>query len=612
MAENATILRQVNKEVEDFRSKLIQIIPGLYFNQRDTLYKVLFYYNSKFSTGDVDDDGDKKYFFNINKSPCFVYTKSIDFDTKNIKLLTADGGDSLKTWFMERDLKYWMKDKQFGKVLNRLFKELPIFGSVVIKIVKGEPFFVDLRNFIVEQSADSLDVSNFIIEIHNQTVPEFRKIAKQMKWSKEDVDKVIEEFHQMKDTSHIRLYERYGEVAEQAADGTMSYPYKRVFIADVGIDQYDQHGNLLIRHSGVELSSEDWEGHPYWEFHADKMPGRWLGTGVVEQLFEPQVRQNEIVNLQSKTSYWAALRLFWSQDTNLAGNLMAEHKNGDVLTGDSPVVQIDMSDRNLAFFNEETQKWMGNRDELSFDYSIMRGQGVSGGRSATTSAMAAQMAGAYFDLIKENIALDIKEMIYTVIIPQFEKDSTPEHTLRLVGQDLDMYIQMVRNDLVTKEVIRLAISGKHFPTSHDAEVIGVAVEQSIKQGKEKMLTIPKGYYANLKYDVDIDITGESVDVKERSAAKFAILQAITADPTMTTDPVKRKVLYGIAEDAGINPNDFFGIDAKPTLNPMNPDAGVPGGQIPQAPQALAGGRAGGGVSKPVFGAAIPGKATKTL
>src|SRR3990167_11309902 len=206
------ISKQITQEINNFQTKQIQIVPNFYFNQYETIHKIIFYHNSKYVSGDIDDEGDRKYFYNINRNPCKVFSKAIDFDTKNIRLLTTEGGDSLKTWFMERDLKYWMRDKQFGKILNRIFMELPIYGSVVLKIVDGKPEFVDLRNFIVEQSAENLCCTSHIIEIHNYTISEFRTAAKQMKWDKGDVKKVIDDFQKMKNTSHIRLYERYGEV----------------------------------------------------------------------------------------------------------------------------------------------------------------------------------------------------------------------------------------------------------------------------------------------------------------------------------------------------------------------------------------------------------------
>jgi hypothetical protein len=209
--ESVPLIKTINYEVESFKSKQVQIVPGLSFNQWETLQRIFFYYNSKFTNAGgtmdpIDDEGDRMYFYNIVKNPCKVFSKAIDFDTKNIRLLTTGGGDPIKTWFMERDLKFWMRDKQFGKTLNRIFKELPIYGSVVLKIVDGYPYFVDLRNFVVEQSVDTLDDMNYITEIHNLTIPQFRKIGKQMKWG-DKVEKTLEEFRKMKDVSHIKLYE---------------------------------------------------------------------------------------------------------------------------------------------------------------------------------------------------------------------------------------------------------------------------------------------------------------------------------------------------------------------------------------------------------------------
>jgi len=554
---NESLLRKINQEIEDFKNKAIQRVPGLTFNQYDTIKKIYFYYNSKFQSGEVDEDGDRKYFLNINKNPCKVFSKAIDFDTKNIRLLTAGGGEPLKTWFMERDLKYWMRDKQFGKILNRIFKELPIFGSVVIKIINGTPYFVDLRNFVIEQSADTLEDSNYLTEVHNFTPAQFRTSAKKMKWDKELVDKTITLFYEMKGTSHIRVYERYGDVEEND-----KHTYKRVFIADVGVDEFDYYGNITVAHTGVELSSEEWDGNPYWEFHADKLSGRWLGVGVVEDLFEPQIKQNETVNLESKSAHFNALRVFQTRDPAFNRNLKGDVKSGEVLNVDSEVTEVVIQDRNGAFFNEQHRKWMANRDELTFSYDAVQGERSPAGTPLGSTQISVTQTLSYFEGIQENVAMDIKEMLYEVILPQFEKENTQEHVLRIVGRDLDQYIGMVKNELVLKEVVRLATTSKKFPTNADKDAIGIAIEETIKQGKEKLLTIPKSFYEGIKYDIDIDITGESIDTRVRYATKFALLQAITADPTMTTDPMKRKFLFSMAEDGGLNPNDLFDSESK--------------------------------------------------
>jgi len=206
---------------------------------------------------------------------------------------------------------------------------------------------------------------------------------------------------------------------------------------------------------------------------------------------------------------------------------------------------------------------------------------------------------SYFEQIQENVAMAIKEMLYDVIIPQFEKENNIEHTLRLVGKDLDKFIEMVKNRMVMEEIIRLVTSGKPFPTNDEKDVMEIAIGESIKQEKEKLIKIPKGFYKNVKYDVDIDITGESIDTRVRQATIFAVLQAITADPTATQDPIKKRILYLTLENGGVNPNEIFDVEKK-TIDGMVP------GLSPISKGS------GGGVSAAALGQAVPGSAPATV
>jgi hypothetical protein len=589
------LLKLINEEKDSFETKDIQLVPGLLFNQKQTIEQIYFYYNSKFQSGEIDEDGDKKYFYNIVKNPCKIFSKAIDFDTKNIRLLTSGGGNPLKTWFMERDLKYWMEKQQFGKVLNRIFWELPIFGSVVLKIINGKPYFVDLRNFIVEQSADCLDDANYIIEKHPYTVMGFRKAAKDMGWDKSVVDETIKQFRQTPGSKHIMVYERYGEVADK--DG--NWTYRRVYIADVGVDETDEQTGRIVSIRGVELSSVEVDSHPYWEFHLEKIPGRWLGVGVVETLFEPQIHENERENLQSKSAYWRAIVLFKSQDTGIAGkNLLTENKNGDVLdTSSGDINQLNVQEQNLPYFNDSHNRWMKNRDELTFSYDVVQGERLPAGTPLGSAQIAISQTLSYFETIQETIAMDVKEMIYEVILPQFEKDSSQEHTLRLVGKDLDAYTEMIKDELTQEEIVKAWI--KKPITVEEAKVIGIAVENGIKKNGELLKDLPKNFYKGLKYDIMIDITGESVDTRVRNATKFAILQAIQADPMMLQDPTKKKILFSIAEDGGINLNDFIMQETKTPEEQMTELQGQKMG--------------GGGISAPKMTAgAMPGTSQTTI
>jgi hypothetical protein len=586
-----TLLDLITQEKKDFEHQIVQVVEGFDFNQKSTLERIYRYYNSKFEGGEVDTEGNKKYFFNIVRNPCKVTTKAIDFDTKDIRILTAAGSDPLKTWYFERDLRFWMKDQDFGKVLNRIFTELPILGSVVLKIIDGVPHFVDLRNFIVEQSADTLGKAEYIIEKHLFTPMEFRKVGTKMGW--ENIDKAIEEWRRM-DEPYLTVYERYGEVKDEEDNFT----YRRFFVADVGTEDVDRFGKVTP-YQGIELASEEVTKHPYHEFHLEKIPGRWLGVGIIETLFDAQVRMNELANQLSKGTYWAAAHIFQSADESVNRNLKHDVKDGEIITADSEITQVNMGNRNLDFFNQESMRWMKNIDDLTFRYEVIRGERLPAGTPLGAARIAAFMNGAYFDHIRETIALDMKKLIYDVIIPRFQRENTREHTLRLVGVDLDKIRELLIGEKAYNDLFRFIEKKRQLPSNRFLDGLKSIVGEKIGQKKEILLKIPKDFYKNLKYKIDIVITGEQKDTAVMAQTYFAALQAITADPTLLTDPSKKKFFYKWLEQGGISPID------------LEPEQPLP--SVEQLVQQLPVKGAGGGVSRPAApaqsGTPVPGERT---
>jgi hypothetical protein len=561
-----TLLKEINQEKSDFENKEITIVDGYTFNQKLTIERIYRLFNSKYQDSDVDADGDKKYFYNVVRNPCKVTTKMIDFDTKDIKILTAAGGNSLTTWFYEKDLKQWMKEQDFGKVLNRIFEELPIFGSVVIKVINGVPHFVDLRNFIVsEPSADTLDKANSIIERHLYTPYELKKVGRKMGWNESKINEAIELHRGMK-KPYIAVYERYGEVGEWK-EGKEYFVYKRIFVADVGQDETDQRGGILY-HSGIVFGETEINKHPYYEFHINKMSGRWLGVGIVESLFDIQVRQNEIANLSAKGSYWNALRIFQTRGT-FGGQTIREFSNGHVIDGlDAEILPVNMQDPNLAFFAQETQKWNSIRDENTLSYDVVQGERLPAGTPLGSAQIAASMAQSYFDQIRENIALDVKKFLYEIVLPYFEKTNTAEHTVRLVGNDLDKIRNIVINQKANLALFDFIGKNNKIPGNKEFEMIKAGIGEKEKQDKERIINIPKEFYRDVKYKIDIVITGESKDTRTMTQVFFAALQAITADPTILQDPMKKKIFMKALENSGVNPEDIIPDEPMPTMNDM--------------------------------------------
>lgn len=557
----------IEQELKEFKEP-ITILDGWEYSQKDTVEQDICYYNSKYVEGDIDSDGLKLYFYNISRAACGTTTKAIDIDTKDFRLSNAPGGNALKTWFYERDLKYWLKSQQFGKVLNRIARELPQFGSVVLKYNNGDVHFVDLRNFICEQNADSLDLSNYIIEQHYYTPTEFKRVGKKKGW--ENVDKVIDLYRGSKE-QYIRVFERYGEVEDNGF-----YDYKMVLVADIPTDikksdlaRFEINDNIILGEKLVDR-------HPYKEIHINKIPGRWLGMGIPEILSENQIRINEIFNQQVKSSYWNSLRLWQTRDPGAGRNLLTDSQNGDILVIEDPLQPVDMQDRNLSHFVKEVEMWESNARSQTFSTDIMRGERTPAGTPLGAAQLSTAQAMSFFDQMREDYVLEIKDLFWRFVIPGFRKTSNKEHIVKIVGEDVQYINELIKQtnvDLRVKEYIRT--TGK-VPTTKEIEMFKKLEDVRNENVKERDWKIPEGWYKDIMFDFDIIITDESQSAAVLAQALIQAFQMIQADPTTLTDPVKKGLFSQYLEKIGIN---LYDIESKiikndePVMQPTGPAGG---------------------------------------
>ena len=550
------IFNRVKKEVDDFRNKPIRITPKYEFNQKDTIEEIVRLFNSKFEQGEYDNQGFKKYFFNIVRNPCYTSAKAIEFDTKHIEVLPTQGQNPEYAWLMDRDLKQWMKEHSFGKLLNDIFYNLPIYGSVVLKKAKDKLHLVDLRNLIVEQQADSLDKASYVIEQHIYTPYELR----QQPWDKDKIEEAIKAWRGTK-SPYIRVIERYGELTEnEMKDGgdQNKHQYTRTIAfmpeGDVSQQELDK---WHISSGGVVIEQEEIEPEeiPYSEIHWEKIPGRWLGVGRVELLSDPQMRTNELVNLRVKSSYFSTLNLFYSRDDNVKKNLLKSFANGDVITAMDRIERIPTEDRALGSVDLEERKWSGIRDEITLTHDTIRGERPPSGTPLGSAQMAQQMIMSYFQGIQKNIASTLKQIIYDDIIPLFKKQ--PEHYVKLVGDDFDKWQRMRTIQKYNKEILEFFINKKRLPTGTQADIMKANISEKVKKDKRDKF-IPEDFYKDIKYKVDITITGEQRDIQVEMANNAMILQMIQQDPEVLRDPAKRKVFSMVLESMGKSIEDLDG------------------------------------------------------
>lgn len=585
------IIGKIVEEIDDFKNNKVKVADGYEFNQLSQVHENIRYYNSVFKGGITDSEGFRKYFFNIVKNPCNSASKAIAFRPKDIMIIAAPGHPSTKAWLANLDFRHWVKESGFSETLSQIFYALPKEGSCVLKVIGNIPYNVDLRNLVNEQSADTLAEASYVIEQRYYGVDEFRKLPF------DNVDEALGIHRKTKD-KYLRVFERYGEVPENyiREDGD---PEKYVYSRSIVYMPESSHhegknpiGEDSIYGKGVVLDIDEFdrEDFPYREFHFEKIPGRWLGVSRIEVLKDPQVRTNEITNLRVKSSYFSSLNLWQSRDDNFKKNLIKEVANGDVITAMDEIRRIPTEDRDLTGVDMEERKWQANRDENTFTYDVVRGERLPAGTPLGSAQLASQMVESYFLQIRERVARQVKELLMNDIFPRFK--NTPEHYIKLTGEDFDIFKKMMVKHRALKEIFRQLVKTRTVPTSEQYSLIKKVQESKIKSGD---IRIPENYWEDLRYEIDIEITGEERDMRMQSANMGMIMQMIQQDPQILDDPRKRKIMGKLLEAVGISIEELdVGMDAGAEMEH----------QVQQQGQMR-----GGGVSAPAIPTGAAGAAT---
>ena len=514
----------IQKKISEYEDITMNFTPSYATTQRDIIDLIDHYWVSRYRDSDKDSLGFLKPFYNIVINPTEVASKMIDIDTKDIKVIAEDGASYYPVWFFTKELRDWMKEKNFGKLLNEIVYQLPKYGTVVLKKSGDDINIVPLQNLINNPIVRQLD-DDVIIEKHVETRQQFRK----RKWDKGAIQEAIDDLD--KNDKDITYYEAYGDFDED--------------------DNY-----FIFSETGVKLFSAKLDDCPYREVHWDKLEGRWLGRGQVEKLFEAQIHLNKIAQYKAQSLHWTSKRIFQTRDDTVEKNLMVDIQNGDIMRINSEITPIANEERNLHAYREEEESWGALIDKLGFSYDIIRGQRPPAGTPLGTAQIQTVMASGFFDLKQEDVGLFLRDLILDWLIPMFEKDKRGKHQVMISNfseEELTHLKELIIEEKTNKAILEYITKSKRIPTQGEVDAIKVVISEKLK--KEKAIEIPEGFYSNLKYKIDVVITGEQIDLAAKMSGAQVALQILGSNPTILQDPKTKKYFMQLLEAIGLSPID---------------------------------------------------------
>lgn len=539
----------------------VEMPGGWFFNQPEELKLIDLYYNSRYKTGQYDPQGFRKFFYNIVVPVCDIATKFIDLDTRDIILNPEHPNDDLRVFLMQRRLKQWLKDSDFGVLLNDITHTWPIYGHVVIKKSRDGWVNVPLQNLRHSPSAKGM-VTDTFAEIYTLSLSEMESLG----WN-------VSELEKMEELGEYFVYDFYEKNGKK---------WNRCVKAELWSHKKGDGVQRAVE-SEINYQSEEWTGsvtlfeetldqHPYRELKWKNIPGRALGLGFVEYLKDNQIARNETENLERKAHAINSLVLFQTRDEEVAGkNVLVNARNGDIMRLSSEITPIATEARNLPQYQGTRQNWDSNTERKTFSSNITTGADLPSRTPLGVANQQAAMAASFYERKREELGLFIKRLLYSDIIPNFAKDTQKEHTMvfSCADEESNYLDDAITEALVGDEIIKYTNKTGFHPSKEQKELLRMQVKDKLKGKKNRYLKIPDGFWKNAKYTVDINITGESSDVSVKSQLIQMVLQIAGTNPMALQDKNSRSLIFKLLGLGGISPVEL-GLAYESPDQPMVP------------------------------------------
>lgn len=599
IASTLKIIGEANEIISNYNNQSLEIMNGLTFSQSATIRMIEFYSRSKYLFGNLDELGLEKPFQNILNGICDVENAAVDIDTKDITITADRPQDYDKSFLMTQEIYEWMKESNFGKILNELRDTRTRYGGVIAKkCIYEEDGKKELRietpqwkNLVTDQ----VDIeSGAIIEKHYMSpaelakksdvwdnIKEAMKLATKTRTDRNNVNK-------QGSVKKVPIFEVRGEFPvayfKQANgeqfddDDNYKFSYQYYVIAGQG-----DMGQIL-------LYKEDNTERVYKYLPRKAKPGRALGVGVVEEGEQAQIWTNDIVQKQHRALEYSSKVIGQSASKKLKGrNLLVEATNGLILEHepDKPITTVPLiPSGGMQQFDLLLGQWYSQLEKVTSAYAAQRGETPPSGTPFRLQAQVLQQSSSVFDDLKEEFGIFVSEIFYDWILPFQAKKLNTAHILahEFSADELKGLDKAYSLHAANKTVIDSILSGK-LVSAEDYDQLQQGAMDLIQQTKShRFLDIPKDYYKDLEPKLTITTTGEQRNKAATLESLTNVMLLVAKNPSILQDPVLSQVFSRIIElsGSGISPMSLAAGIQEQAKQIQAQNAGQPN-QAPQQP-----------------------------
>lgn len=543
----------ISQEISSYSSSFT-IKGGKQFNHHETVNRVDSYMNDQYVDSVEDDD---RIFWNLSNHRIIHFAKNIDLDTKNF-VPTAEGETNFfQAWIARIKLLKWMAETLFAVLLNDLAESTAAYGSTLWKEVETDEGVklqeCELKNLFFDPLCKIIqDVP--VVEVHYLTELQIRGKS----WN--NIEQILENAEKDETDDGLTQYiinERWGEFQKEGEDKPK---YMHYIVAGAGNKE-----TIAVE------DEEKKENMPYRDFHIGRWKGRWLRIGIVERLFNLQVRINTLVNQNAKTTEIASLLLLKTSTAETNGNVLTDLISGDIIN-DSDLQQIGIDNRALAGFLREMELIEMQADKICMTPEVVQGETMPSSTTFRGMAILSNAAKSTFRFVKESIAEKVSEVLLKKILPKVVVDWNKECLVEIMDNDMD--IQLYDEAIITsvkKEFLATKVAKGVYVTEQELQQLEDRVRREIET-KGRKIKLGKNFF-NFKFGLKFNPTGESTDKSQQNDAYFNAITLVLKNPAITNIPLFKQYL----ENNGIS---YWRLNQAQVKEIQAANMGMPAGMAP--------------------------------
>jgi len=554
MIDNYKIFSYVDDLDESYGEPISRVL-GLYRNPREIIRTIEFYSDNQFLSGNLDELGREKPFYNIGNYRVTVAKTATDLDVKDIRFEPDSLKFSVQSMIMNRALYEYLKTSNFSLFLNEMSYVRPKYGGVLAKKSKVDgKLKIDVVDW-TNVRFNPKNVQNGVI-IEKFYLQPSELAAKTGTW---EVDDFLSEHMKRNKNKPVdaEIWEVSGDFPdkmypdnENNFDYEDSGEYKRMcfYLGVVGKKKF--------------MLYYEYEKEKPYKYLAWEKRGDGFGRGVIEDGFQAQVWTNDAMISMKNAMDISGKVILATDSQKVSGNAIIGTDNGHIfqLEAGRSITSLNLAPSALPQFQTMIDLWNQQYNNIASTYDANTGEAPTAGTPYSQTALLNQVANSPFEFRREEAGIWLNEILNDWIYPELKREAMKTEWLvsEFDQEELDIIDESIANFEANNAIHKQNLEGEELASPEFQATITNDVKNQLKKfGKKREINMPKGYL-DVKGKLTANITGELKNKSAMLQSLDSVFKTVVSTYNPQTgqygalqDPVLAKIFGQIVEMSGI-------------------------------------------------------------